>query len=73
MPGGFFIYLKLEIMEHTDDNTTIIGTVSGTILSVVAMFDAGDIIKTIIMATIGAVVSFLVSRGLKRIWGKWRR
>jgi mannitol-specific phosphotransferase system IIBC component len=59
-------------MEYTD-NTTIIGTVSGTILSVVAMFDAGDIIKTIIMATVGAVVSFLVSRGLKWIWGKWRR
>jgi len=39
----------------------------------VAMFDAGDIIKTIIMATIGAVVSFLVSRGLKWIWGKWRK
>jgi len=59
-------------MEYTNDNTTIIGTVSGTILSVVAMFDAGDIIKTIIMATIGAVVSFLVSRGLKWIWGRWR-
>lgn len=60
-------------MEHTDDNTTIIGTVSGTILSVVAMFDAGDIIKTVMMATIGAVVSFLVSRGLKWIWERWRR
>lgn len=57
-------------MEMTNDNTTIIGTVSGTILSVVAMFDAGDIIKTVIMATIGAGVSFLVSRGLKWIWGK---
>nr|WP_299206592.1 hypothetical protein [uncultured Brumimicrobium sp.] len=60
-------------MEYINDNTTIIGTVSGTILSVVAMFDAGDIIKTVIMATIGAVVSFLVSRGLKWIWGRWRK
>jgi len=60
-------------MEMTNDNTTIIGTVSGTILSVVAMFDAGDIIKTVIMATIGAVVSFLVSRGLKWIWGRLRK
>jgi len=60
-------------MEYTNDSTTVIGTVSGTILSAVAMFDAGDIIKTIIMATIGAVVSFLVSRGLKWIWGKWRK
>ena len=60
-------------MEYTNDNTTIIGTVSGTILSVVAMFDAGDIIKTVMMATIGAVVSFLVSRGLKWVWERWRR
>lgn len=57
-------------MEYTNDNTTIIGTVSGTILSVVAMFDARDIIKTVILAAIGAVVSFLVSRGLRWIWGE---
>jgi len=60
-------------MEYTNDNTTIIGTVSGTILSVVAMFDAGDIIKTVILAAIGAAVSFLVSRGLKWIWEKWKK
>ena len=56
-------------MEHTEDNTTLIGTLSGTILSVFAMFDAQDIIKTIIMAAIGAIVSFLVTKVLKWIWG----
>lgn len=60
-------------MEYTNDNTTIIGTVSGTILSTVAMFDAGDIIKTVILAAIGAAVSFLVSRFLKWLWEKWRK
>ncbi len=60
-------------MEYTNDNTTVIGTVSGTILSVVAMFDAGDIIKTVILAAIGAAVSFLVSRFLKWLWEKWRK
>ncbi|PKR80729.1 hypothetical protein CW751_08130 [Brumimicrobium salinarum] len=60
-------------METTDDNTTFIGTISGTILSVLAMFDTKDLIKTVIMATIGAVVSFLVSRGLKWIWKRWRK
>lgn len=34
------------------------------------MFDAGDIIKTVILAAVGAVVSFLVTRGLKWVWGK---
>jgi len=59
-------------MEHSDDNTTLIGTLSGTILSIVATFDLQDIVKTIILAAVGATVSFLVSRGLKWVWGKWR-
>ncbi len=73
MPGGFFNLKKEVIMEHTNDNTTLIGTISGTILSVLAMFDTKDLIKTVIMATVGAVVSFLVSRGLKWLWEKWRK
>ena len=59
-------------MEHSDDNTTLIGTLSGTILSIVATFDLQDIVKTIILAAVVATVSFLVSRGLKWVWGKWR-
>ena len=58
-------------MEHSDDNTTLIGTLSGTILSIVATFDLQDIVKTIILAAVGAAVSFLVSRGLKWVWEKW--
>ena len=60
-------------MEHSDDNTTLIGTLSGTILSIVATFDLQDIVKTIILAAVGASVSFLVSRGLKWVWRKWRK
>ena len=60
-------------MENSNDNTTIIGTVSGTILSILATFDIQDIIKTIILAAIGATVSFLVTKGLKWIWGRWRK
>lgn len=59
-------------MEHSNDNTTLIGTVSGTILSVVTMFDVEDIINTIILAAIGATVSFLVSRLLKWVRKKAR-
>jgi len=59
-------------MEHSNDNTTFIGTISGTILSIIATFDIQDIVKTIILAAVGATVSFLVSRGLKWLWGKWR-
>ena len=60
-------------MEHSEDNTTIIGTLSGTILSVIAMFDVQDIVKTIIMAAIGAAVSFMVTKFLRWVWEKVKR
>jgi uncharacterized membrane protein YeaQ/YmgE (transglycosylase-associated protein family) len=72
MPGGF-LNLKSFNMDYSNDNTTIIGTISGTILSIIATFDMQDIVKTIILAAVGATVSFLVSRGLKWLWGKWRK
>jgi galactitol-specific phosphotransferase system IIC component len=67
---AFLISNKIN-MEHSDDNTTLIGTISGTILSIIATFDLQDIVKTIILAAVGAAVSFLVSRGLKWVWEKW--
>jgi hypothetical protein len=42
-------------------------------LSIIATFDLTDIVKAVILAAVGAAVSFLVSRGLKWIWGKWRK
>lgn len=44
---------------------TAAGTIGGTFLSIVANIQSGDITKTAILATVGAVVSFLVSLGLK--------
>jgi hypothetical protein len=51
---------------------TAAGTLGGTLLSVFASIQSGDITKTIILATVGAVVSFLVSLGLKWIAKKLR-
>lgn len=44
---------------------TILGTVSGTALTVVANIGSQDITKTIVLAALGAVVSFSVSVLLK--------
>lgn len=55
-------------MEHTDDNTTIIGTISGTLLSVGVTIDHQDYLKTIVLAAVGAAVSFVVSVVLKWVW-----
>ncbi len=44
-----------------------IGTGSGTLLSVVAQMGMHDVVKTAILAAIGAVVSFAVTFLLRRL------
>ncbi|MGV3761747.1 hypothetical protein [Parapedobacter sp.] len=46
-----------------------IGTGGGTLLSVVAQLGVHDLVKTAVLAALGAVVSFVVSWMLQR----WRR
>jgi len=46
-----------------------IGTGGGTLLSVLAQLGMHDIVKTAVLAAVGAVVSFAVSWMLQR----WRR
>ena len=46
-----------------------IGMGSGTLLSALAFVHADDVLKTVVLAAIGAVVSFAVSWVLHR----WRR
>mgnify|MGYP000238792614 FL=1 len=51
-------------------NTNIqlkVGTASGTLLSISPGIFTQDIVKTIILAVIGATVSFMVSYFLKKI------
>ena len=54
-------------MEHSGEHTTLIGTISGTLLSVVVTIDLQDITKTIVLAAVGALVSFLMTLFLKWI------
>ena len=49
--------------------STIAGTVGGTLLAVTSIHTE-NIVNTIILATIGAVTSFLVTLGVKLIWYK---
>lgn len=59
-------------MQH-HDSTTAIGTVTGTVFTVAATIDSHDYMKTVILAIIGATVSFTVSMILKWIWNFLRR
>tara|TARA_R110002050_G_scaffold263909_1_gene404556 strand:- start:982 stop:1170 length:189 start_codon:yes stop_codon:yes gene_type:complete len=49
------------------------GVVGGTLLSTVFTISLDDVLFTIVMAVIGAVVSFFVSAFLKRLSSKSRK
>jgi uncharacterized membrane protein (UPF0136 family) len=57
-------------MTYHNDHTTLAGTVTGTVFTVAANIDSQDYIKTVVLAIVGAAVSFAVSRALKWIWQK---
>lgn len=58
--------------QHHIESGTVFGTVTGTALTVIANIGSQDVIKTVVLAAIGAVVSFCVSLALKWIIKKVR-
>ncbi len=52
------------------DNTTLAGTVTGTVFTVAAQIDSQDYSKTVVLAVVGATASFLMSLLLKWIWNR---
>jgi hypothetical protein len=58
-------------MEHS--NSTVIGTAGGTFLSVLPNLHSEDVLKTIILATLGAIVSFTISLVLKLLIKKHKK
>ena len=54
-------------MNNQFDNTTKAGTVSGTLLTIFVNLRYEDVLKTALLAALGAFVSFFVSVGLKHL------
>ena len=52
-------------IHHSDQ---AMGTLGGTVIAFIGIVDGSDIIKTGILACVGAIVSFGVSKGLHRLW-----
>ena len=52
---------------HYFDNTTKAGTVSGTLLTIFANINSDDLVKTALLAAVGALVSFSVTIALKAL------
>ena len=54
-------------------NSALVGTAGGTFLSVLPNIHSVDILKTVILATIGAIVSFTISLLLKILIRKHKK
>lgn len=57
----------------TSSNPTLIGTAGGTFLSVLPNLHSEDVLKTVLLAAIGAIVSFVLSMTLKCIVKKHKK
>ncbi|MBP7397357.1 hypothetical protein [Flavobacterium sasangense] len=57
----------------TANNPILMGTAGGTFLSIVPNLSSDDIAKTVILATVGAVVSFTISLLLKSLNKKHKK
>lgn len=57
----------------TASNPTLMGTAGGTFLSVVPNLQSEDVLKTVLLAAIGAIVSFGISMLLKFFIKKYRQ
>lgn len=53
---------------HHQDHTTAAGTVTGTVFTVAANIDSHDYMRTVILACVGAIASFVISLFLKWVW-----
>ena len=57
----------------TTNDSTIVGTIGGTFLSIVPNIHSEDIARTAILATVGALVSFMISLLLKSLHKKHKK
>lgn len=57
---------------QVDQNITN-GTVGGTLIALIATLDPQDVVKTVFLAAIGAIISFMMSKLLKWCWENLKR
>jgi mannitol-specific phosphotransferase system IIBC component len=59
-------------MQEYFDKTTKAGTLTGTFFTVLSNLTTGDLIRTIILAAVGALASFIITILLKAL-NNWFR
>ena len=60
-------------MDPVNDGGTATGTIGGTLLTIAANISTGDMLRTAILAVVGAVVSFTVFVLLKLLLRRIRK
>ena len=56
--------------DHSFFSGTRTGTACGTLLVILAMIDLSELLRTALVAGVGAAASFVVTLVLKRLFGK---
>lgn len=59
--------------DQTFSTGTKMGTAGGTLMILLANITTGDLLKTVVLAALGAVVSFGVSLLMRRVVKWWKR
>lgn len=59
--------------DQTFSTGTKMGTAAGTLAIIFANITTGDLLKTVVLAALGAVVSFCVSLLMKLLVRWWKR
>ena len=65
--------MHLSSFMMTASNPTLIGTAGGTFLSVLPNLNSDDVLKTVLLAAIGAIVSFGISMVLKFVIKRYKK
>lgn len=60
-------------MNQVFDNNTKAGTASGTLLTILFNITSEDLLKTAILAAVGAVVSFAITMFLKLLFKRSKK
>ncbi|MBC7606964.1 MAG: hypothetical protein H7199_08410 [Burkholderiales bacterium] len=55
------------------NHSTLVGTAGGTLLSIVPNIYSADVLKTVILAALGAVISFVISLVLKLLLKQYKK
>ena len=61
------------MMNQYFDTTSKAGTATGTMLTIIVNIHSADLIKTVVLAFVGAVVSFIVTLLLKLLIKRLKR